>query len=295
MRMQRGVYFNLTARLRKEFMMTSKKNIVLFAAAAILLTILIIQVFKPDEPTRASDEQTPTVFIHGYRGTVNSFEGMLDRFQSDYEWGEKTHICTSKKGTAACTPLNITKAEHPMIQVYFENNDADFENTSVELGNIMKLLKEEYGYDKVNIVAHSMGGLVSVNYIQETKQEKEFPKVEKLVTIGTPFKGIEREVFEKRYHEKEHDLIADSKALQELYAEENAFDPRTKVYSLAGKISEKEDGDGLVSVQSATAFGDYLKKSQYREHVVVSKKATHNGLHENKQVDAEVGRFLWEK
>lgn len=276
--------------------MKSKKNIALIAAISLLAIIFIVQTVKPDISNGASEvkhEGTPTVFVHGYRGSLNSFEGMMERFQSDYDWGEKKLICTSDNRVAECSALTEEKVKNPLIQVYFEDNDSNFEKTSIELGNILKLLKEKYGYDKINIVAHSMGGLVSVNYIQETRQEKEFPKVEKLITIGSPFKGIKREVFEKRYHEKKHDLIADSQAIQELYAEKENFDPNTQVYSIAGKISKKEDGDGLVSVQSATSLKKVVASDHYREQVIVSKKATHNGLHENKEVDEEVGRFLW--
>lgn len=276
--------------------MRLKKNIALIAAISLAATVFIIQTIKPEISNGASDvkhEGTPTVFVHGYRGTLNSLEGMMERFQSDYEWGEKTLICTSDKRVAECKALTEEKGKNPLIQVYFEDNDSNFEKTSIELGNILKLLKEKYGYDKINIVAHSMGGLVSVNYIQETRQEKEFPKVEKLVTMGTPFKGIKREVFEKRYNEKKHDLIADSQAIQELYSEKDNFDPNTQVYSIAGKISKKEDGDGLVSVQSATSLKNVVASDHYREQIIVSEKATHNGLHENKEVDEEVGRFLW--
>jgi uncharacterized alpha/beta hydrolase family protein len=276
--------------------MKLKKNIALITAISLAAIVFIIQTIKPEISNGASDgkhDGTPTVFVHGYRGTLNSFEGMMERFQSDYEWGEKTLVCTSDKRVAECKSLTDEKVKNPLIHVYFEDSDSNFEKTSIELGNILKLLKGKYGHDKVNIVAHSMGGLVSVNYIQETRQEKEFPKVEKLVTIGTPFKGIKREIFEKRYNEKKHDLIAGSQAIQELYSEKDNFDPNTQVYSIAGKISKKEDGDGLVSVQSATSLKNVVASDHYREQIIVSKKATHNGLHENKEVDEEVGRFLW--
>lgn len=276
--------------------MKSKKNIALITGISLMALLFIIQIVKPDQSTGASDvkhEGTPTVFVHGYRGSLNSFKGMMERFQTEREWGEKTLICTSEQRVAECESLTKEKVENPLIQVFFEENDSNFEKTSIELGNILKLLKSEYGYDKVNIVAHSMGGLVSVNYIQETRQEKEFPKVEKLVTIGSPFQGINKEVFQKRYGENDHDLIAGSMAIKELYAEKGNFDPHTKVYSIAGKISEQEDGDGLVSVKSATSMREVVTSDKYREQVIVSKKATHNGLHENKEVDEEVGNFIW--
>jgi uncharacterized alpha/beta hydrolase family protein len=276
--------------------MKSKMNIALLAIISLLALIFIMQIIKPEQSTGASDvkhEGTPTVFVHGYRGSLNSFKGMMERFQTEQKWGEKTLICTSEQRVPACESLTDEKVKNPLIQVFFEANDSDFEKTSLELGNILKLLKSEYGYDKVNIVAHSMGGLVSVNYIQETNLKKEFPKVDRLVTIGSPFQGINKEVFQKRYGEKDHDLIAGSPAIKELFAEKDNFDPHTKVYSIAGKISEREGGDGLVSVKSATSMREVVTSDNYREQVIVSKKATHNGLHEIKEVDEEVGNFIW--
>src|SRR5690625_7363321 len=45
----------------------------------------------------------PTVFVHGYKGTFNSFANMLKRFE-DQDWGKKVlvyHI--SKKGKISVT------------------------------------------------------------------------------------------------------------------------------------------------------------------------------------------------
>ena len=45
------------------------------------------------------------------------------------------------------------------------------------------------GYKKFILVAHSMGGLVASNYIMTLKVKEQLYKVDKLITLGTPFLG----------------------------------------------------------------------------------------------------------
>lgn len=49
------------------------------------------------------------------------------------------------------------------------------------------------GYSKVVLVAHSMGGLVSCSYLGRSTQNER--KVEKLITIGTPYLGSPKSVY----------------------------------------------------------------------------------------------------
>ncbi len=62
----------------------------------------------------------------------------------------------------------------------------DVEKFSVHLSNSVEQICARTGSDKVVIVAHSMGGLVSRNYIHNYGGDK---RVEKLITLGTPHHG----------------------------------------------------------------------------------------------------------
>jgi len=56
----------------------------------------------------------------------------------------------------------------------------------------MSFIKNKYGVDYINIIAHSMGGLVGrayANYAHKEGDGKIIPKVDKLFMIGTPNKG----------------------------------------------------------------------------------------------------------
>ncbi|MBN2454661.1 alpha/beta fold hydrolase [Candidatus Woesearchaeota archaeon] len=75
-----------------------------------------------------------------------------------------------------------TEEEYVIVQTKSENIDT----YAVRLKDIVDRVKYMTGKPKVNIIAHSMGGLVSRRYIQVFGSED----VEKLIMIGTPNKGI---------------------------------------------------------------------------------------------------------
>ncbi len=53
----------------------------------------------------------------------------------------------------------------------------------------MSSVKSKYNTNQVNIVAHSMGRLDAIQYIEEQHSKKSLFKVDKLVTLGTPVFG----------------------------------------------------------------------------------------------------------
>ncbi|MDQ0215324.1 putative alpha/beta hydrolase family protein [Oikeobacillus pervagus] len=231
-------------------------------------------------------DETPTVFVHGYKGTFNSFNSLLDRFENQYKWGKRGLICkVTKKGKVMITGEFPKDGDRLFIQVVFENNRATFKDTSLWLSKIMRTLKEHYGINKVNIVGHSMGGIVSTQYIQ-TYKNKHYPKVEKFVTIGSPFLGISRESYYKvNSGASVRDLRPQSKALKAIHQQK--LPSSIHVLSIAGK------GDQVVSVRSALALKKLAPKKKYKEVVIEDLAIHHSGLHESQEVDQLIGDFLW--
>lgn len=62
----------------------------------------------------------------------------------------------------------------------------DIRETKESLDNLIETAKQQSGIQKVNIVAHSMGGLVARNYIADTEKAQ---KVNKLINLGVPHLG----------------------------------------------------------------------------------------------------------
>ena len=281
-----------------------KKSSIFITIAVILAFILLIssifytdtdQASSPTTPTISSDS-IPTIFVHGFKGSAHSFDGMLDRFQRQH-WGKKEMVIYVTNEGDTIIKGNISKnVMHPLIQVVFHNNRASFQETAGYLKKVMRILYTQYDIQEVNIVGHSMGGIISTKYIEETYHKKDYPTTHKLITIGSPFQGVILKRFKQNPNNTGAaaiDLVPHSKALKILVQNSRKFDPNIQVLAIAGVIEDKNDGDGLVSLYSAFGGKNIVPKNQFHTKIVYGKSAYHSGLHENKNVDLLVSTFLW--
>jgi len=233
---------------------------------------------------------TPTLFIHGYKGNYSSFHHLLERFEHEYHWGKRALVCkVTKNGRVLITETGPLKTDQNLfIQVLFEDNRASFKDTATWLSKVMEILKDRYGIEKVNIVGHSMGGIISVKYLQDYGEKNQYPKVEKLITMGSPFAGIhDADYFKTNNGAAAIDLKPESKALKALHTNQRKFPHNVQVWTIASI------GDQLVNVDSALSIKKSIRTQSYREEILYEPQITHSRLHESKKVDQLIGRCLW--
>lgn len=276
--------------------MKRKYSIGIFFILILIIGLFISRPKLIDERSHvaASPAIVPTLFLHGYKGSERSFSTMLERMDQQ-QWGTKTLVCfVNKKGRVSFKGSIPENVENPFIQVIFENNRAKLSDQTKWLQEVMKQLKDRYHIQEINLVGHSMGGLALTNYLQTTVDKDLYPKALKLVTIGSPFGGIDREdYFNVNYGDALIDLHPNSAALQQLLKNKSAFPSDVSVLSIAGVMNNPLAGDGLVSLESAL-FNQYLvNRDQYTENVITDLAATHSGLHEMESVDQLIAEFLW--
>ncbi|OZI13257.1 hypothetical protein CEW92_02650 [Bacillaceae bacterium SAS-127] len=231
-----------------------------------------------------------TVFVHGYKGTAVSFRSMLHRFENQQQWGRQALVCkVTKDGRILTSKVqHYTEKDRLFVQVIFENNRASFEDTVYWLSEVMHTLKSHYGIDRINLVGHSMGGIVSTKFLEDYKHRSKYPYVEKLVVIGSPFKGVKSgDYLKTNTGGAAYDLMPNSPAVQQLDNNKEAFPKHVKVLTIAGV------GDQLVAVDSALAIKSIVPKENYTEAIIVDRNINHSGLHESDEVDALIGQFLW--
>lgn len=126
-------------------------------------------------------------------------------------------------------------------------------------------------------------------------QDRPLIKVEKLVTIGSPFLGIEHEQYAAAAGSGAHDLQGQSPTLQNLNEESSFFDEDTSVLNIIGVIEGTADeSDGLVTLESARALNQIVLSIQYQEQIYYDPAATHVGLHEFEEADNAIAAFLWD-
>lgn len=70
--------------------------------------------------------------------------------------------------------------------IFYESNNETIETYAKRLDETINLVKFKTGASKVNVIAHSMGGLVARKYLADFGEES----VNKLIMVGTPNNGI---------------------------------------------------------------------------------------------------------
>ncbi|KRM52782.1 alpha/beta fold hydrolase [Ligilactobacillus araffinosus] len=236
--------------------------------------------------------QEPTLFIHGYSGTYFSFRKMLKRFAKNH-WGEKSCIVIiSRTGQ-----IYFWGRPRSLIQVLFlENRD----NVAHQVNWIWKLLnqlKTNYGISHVNLVAHSMGCVSVLLYLNQYGYDDRNSKVKRVVTIGAPFNDVE--VGKRTPYIEDHPLtttgpVEMSPLYRWLKANNIGMPADVRFLNIAGNLQNGTFSDGQVSVNSALSLRYLVRdvRRQYQEYIIHGKRAEHSLLHENEQVDQIIGKFL---
>src|SRR5699024_2386023 len=149
--------------------------------------------------------------------------------------------------------------------------------TTEWLSSVLQHLKEEYAVETVNLVGHSMGGIVSTKFSMEYTSV-DYPAVNRLVTIGSPFDGIyDEQYFEINQDPAAMDLAQASPALTEL--RENNLPVHIQALSIGST------GDLVPEEESVLAVEEVIPKEQLETMIIEDSMLGHSALHENVTVD----------
>ncbi|MGJ9459476.1 alpha/beta fold hydrolase [Oceanobacillus sp. CF4.6] len=263
------------------------KHIINIVTVSMLISGILTIIYMPSKAKSELYFGEPTVFIHGYKGTANSFGFMLNRFEKKYGWGNKGLVYyVSKEGRIR--DYNLSKGKHAptFVQIIMENNRAGFADSTEWISSVLLHMKEKYQIESVNLVGHSMGGIISLKYTMDYAGDG-YPEVNKLITIGSPFDGIYNEdYFQIHQDAAAEDLKPSSLALQLL--KESTFPADINVLSIGST------GDLIATPKSVQALRTIIPIGNYQEIIIENKRLGHSALHENKEVDKMIHSFLWQ-
>ena len=259
---------------------------------------------KPNNETKASQRSkpaveksaTPTLLIHGYQGTMNSFKSMINDMQ-EKDIAQREMIITVHPDGSIDTQGELSgKKTNPLIQVIFEDNMSDEWNQTEWLKNTLSFLQEDYKVNKVNLVGHSMGGVSSYRYMGNYSQEESLPQVENFVAIGAPFNDF----IDSSDYQSIDDLLKDGpEDPSERYQDFTELTPQitneTQVLLIAGQLNKERFDDGTVPLTSALSIYPLLKDNDFDVDysIVQGERSSHSMLHENKKVNELIEQRLW--
>lgn len=160
-----------------------------------------------DESCRSNPSLYPIIFVHGHSAfswdnldySINAFSNFENNLRQDgyvpmgilLPDSDINKVNENSWGTIR-KPISVRVSYYRGVydeegRTIGKEQDKSIDEYSQRLSNIVDLVLHHTGKDKVVIVSHSMGGLVSRNYIKNYGGSE---KVHKLVTIGTPNHGV---------------------------------------------------------------------------------------------------------
>ncbi|KEO82786.1 hypothetical protein EL26_13640 [Tumebacillus flagellatus] len=240
----------------------------------------------------------PILFMHGLSGGIGTFSKMVD------EMGGFSTIYSVSKSGEMLEPVQgeNDSPEHPCIQFVFQDGAMTFDKQTEFYKQMMEQLKKDYDTDTVMVISHSMGGVVTTKYIEETGGDD----ISRFVTLGSPIRGSDLDdaaqdalqntpivnIFIQLgdvFYPAVENLSSDSKETKQIYTDRGNFNSDIEVLSGYG-LAKGRYGDGVVLPESATALKDFAGEGMF--HSIVYPEADHSGLHESDQAIADVLKFI---
>lgn len=245
------------------------------------------------------EQLIPTLMLHGVNGNKRTMQGMIQRWHRKGLAYKALEIEISETGEMFVNGTWNKNQDYlnPIIQVFFDNNNATALMQAQWLLKIMEFLKQKLEIDEIYMLGHSMGGAATLGYLTQSTQNAETtPRVKKFVALGSPFKGeIAQTVFSKVY-QIEKEGRRDFDKFYDFYMEHRYGFPRDlHVLNIYGDLDNGTESDGIVETRSSAALKDIVDGlvQSYEEHIILGLNGQHTLLHENSEVDKLVADFFW--
>lgn len=222
-------------------------------------------------------QTTPLILLHGHsfsgRSSAYTSTEMFSKLEDKFE-KDKKYVITgilNPQSSEEYLKGDLGKQNVPAVfkQTYYvdyyndlpefiikESKSNNIDSYALRLNEIVEYVKDVTGSEKVDILAHSMGGLVARKYIQAFGDGS----INKFIMVGTPNKGIEdtTTTYCKIFGAKAEcdDMTSESLFISKLNSPSNRI--KISPYIIIGKgceMSQGKDGDGVVLVSSAELSG----------------------------------------
>jgi hypothetical protein len=145
---------------------------------------------------------------------------------------------------------NLDKTKY-QYWYYLYPSGVRLDRASRFLANVIKDIRTIHGIDKMHVVAHSMGGLVSRGFLMRALEDPNDHCVEKYITISTPWNGhalAEKGVdYLSTPVPSWNDMVPGSPYIQSVF--EKPLKPEVDYYLVFGYLADSGD-DGTIALTS---------------------------------------------
>lgn len=218
------------------------------------------------EPYSAT--KMPVLFVHGLNGTPRNFSYLIER-------------------------LDRTRFQ-PWV-VYYPSG-AYIDNVASYIEQMLQQLQAKYQFDKIAVVAHSMGGLVSRNLIFKHQDNARNQTIPLFVSISTPWNGHDAAKLGVDHAPTPvyswEELAPGSRFLKQLFYTGNQSETRRRLPDTMAKhllfsFINSEAGDGTVSLAS-----QLRAEAQDETDRLYGYQASHMGILNSPEVAHQINLLL---
>ncbi|MCL6418150.1 alpha/beta hydrolase [Aestuariirhabdus haliotis] len=132
------------------------------------------------------------------------------------------------------------------------------EQLSSGIENAMNILQHRYEFERVHVIAHSMGGLITRRWLQRCQESQRCPLLGEYITVSTPWLGHEAAATGAKMSSPKvwKDMSPGSEFLQRINSIEKRIRvPHTLVFSYQSTgVMNTEANDGSVTLASQLSY-----------------------------------------
>lgn len=248
---------------------------------------------------KGNSSETPTFFFHGWGSSVNAEKQMVNYARRHGVTNSVATLTVHKNGKVSVSGTWKKNAQNPIAMVgYSDNKNGNYHRNGYYAYQAVKAMQKKYHFKKMNVVGHSMGNMDIMYMLLDYSQQKSFPSLQHQVAIAGHFNGI-RGMDKTAYSkvDKNGKPSQMNRFYKELLKMRQIYPKTASVMNIYGDLLDGTHSDKDVTTYSAKTL-KYLtadRAKHYEEHLIKGKNAQHSKLHENKQVDRLLVRFLWGK
>ncbi|UQS84453.1 alpha/beta hydrolase [Apilactobacillus apisilvae] len=247
---------------------------------------------------------TPTLYVHGMRGSNKSTNHLATIASRD--GGHRALVVFVDKDGNINYKGNLNlQTSKPIIQVIFKKKFTPVKQQTKWLHEILKHLKDHYGFNYYNAVGHSTGALSILEVVAKHNKDESMPKLQKFVSIAGPYDGLLtiNDRPNRNYvnsNGKPNIMYPSNKwypAYTSLLNDCKDFPKNVQILNIYGNDSSNTNSDGIVSTASAKSLKYLVSKrvSDYQEIPIYGMNGEHSRLHNNIAVDHIIARFLFDR
>lgn len=251
----------------------------------VLVTVMVFSSIVLSRQVLAVKQETikiqiPTIFIPGTNASNKRFDSLITDLRQAGVANDVLKVYVKENGEIKLSGKLTSQDQAPIIVVGYEDNSEEAVETQAKLfQNVLGEIEKRYQFSDYQAVGHSNGGLAITTYLEDYRQVSD-PNLRKLVTIGTPFNGVEET--ESKTTELAA-MLANATQLPEIES----------VLTIAGRL--EAESDGVVPVASVLWAKEIYQEAtvNYQEEVVTGQESGHSDLVTNGEVVEKLKDFLF--